>query len=78
MLIGPRDVSLLHSAHDNYRWSRFILKTMIILSALWAAQGVISRISYSMLGDWEAAIDGELTLSENRPKCYWYQFRHCQ
>jgi hypothetical protein len=43
---------------------------MIILSALWAAQGVISRISYSMLGDSEAAIDGELTLSENRPKCY--------
>jgi hypothetical protein len=28
------------------------------------------RISCSMLGDGEAAIDGELTLSGNRPKCY--------
>jgi len=37
---GWRQSTLLHSAHDNYRWSRFILK---ILSAFWAAQGVISR-----------------------------------
>ena len=30
------------------------------------------------VGWWRAVIDGELTLSENRPKCYWYQFRHCR